>query len=117
MTALILATLSASVLYFAIAFVATVHDRIAARFTPVAHIADVTVTDYATIPEPVAAATFQVIRPALATQSSRLYRCLGIRPLRNEIKRLELAAKCQEINGKSWSRCSKDQLIATLGYI
>jgi len=104
MNIIIIAALSLSIAYFAIAFIATVHDRIAARFAAG--------TDYGTKPKPVAAATFQLIRPLPVIQSSRAHRCLGIRPLRNEIKRRGLAVKCQEINGKSWSRCTQNQLIA-----
>jgi len=117
MTTLIVATLSLSVAYFAISFIATIHDRIAVRFIPVAPIADPTVTDYGDIPEPIAAPAFQIIRPVIAPQYSRSYRFLGIRSLRNEIKRFGLAAKCPAMHGKSWSRCSKDQLIAALDCI
>ena len=110
MTFIIFVTFIAFVTYFFAAFIATMRDRLMSRFTPIAPIQVEPATELA----PIAPTPFQMIRPALAVQSSRLYRHLGIRPLRVEIKRLELAAKCQELHGKSWSRCSKDQLIATL---
>lgn len=192
MNIIIIAALSLSIAYFAIAFIATVHDRIAARFAPISTLKIVGVRKFpllnieesfseiggvcldkkkiATVSfledrdleglntfapchltiylagetlemiceakcidstdktakfelrkefliapaKPVAAATFQPIRPLPVVQSSFVHRCLGIRPLRNEIKRRGLAVKCQEAYGKTWSRCTQNQLIAVL---
>lgn len=112
MTFLIIATLSASVVYFAVAFIATMRDRLMSRFSNYSCMSnfsepDVAVTDYGDIAETITETDIQV---AVATD----YVTKSIRELREYIRTNELQEVVRTKMGKTVSKCSKGELLAAI---
>lgn len=110
MTILIVATFTLSILYIAIAFVATMRDRLMLRFDN--HGCqipdrDVAVTDYGDIAEPV---TEQVIQDGNVIG----YVTKNIRELRQYIRENNLQDRVRVKLGKNVSKCSKGELLTAI---
>ena len=109
MTFIISATVCAAFVYFAIAFIATMRDRLMSRFDnncfqkpeP-----DIAVTDCEDIPQIVA-------EPEIEDATVICYD-KSIRGLRDYIRSNNLQAVVKERIGKTVSKCSKDELMAAI---
>ncbi len=106
MTVLISATLTVSIAYFAFAFVATMCDRLMARFPVTAQVGYFPEPEVVELETPaIATVSRPVFRPAPVVASANLYQQCSIR----QLKKLASQRKI-----KAYSSLTKPQLIAAL---
>ncbi len=100
------ALLTASIAYFVFAFVATMHDKLMARFPATAPVEYFPEPEVVELEAPaIATASRPVFRPAPVVASANLYRQCSIR----QLKKLASQRKI-----KAYSSLTKPQLIAAL---